>query len=176
MDYVSAILGQQAQGSQSLSSYPYGRSPAKRARRSEPESSALQNVEHATKRVRVDIGVDANPLAITEINLDQPCLLRRRFWPNAAALLPSLSDARRLDMARRIGLEPNPEPQVRQAPSLSPRAARQRSDLERSRACVRHQTPLRQPQTSPQRSSSCRPETNGAFASRSPKPQPASTR
>ena len=78
MDYVSAILGQQAQGSQSLSSYPYERSPAIRARRSEPESSALQNVEHATKRVRVDISVDANPLAITEINLDQACSLRRR--------------------------------------------------------------------------------------------------
>jgi hypothetical protein len=51
--------------------------------------------------------------------------------PNVAALLPALSAARRLDTARRNGLEPNPEPQARQAPSLSPRAARQRSDLER---------------------------------------------
>ena len=62
----------------SLSSYPYGRSPATRAHTSGSESSALQNIEHPTKRIRIDIGVDANPFAITEINFDQPCLLRRK--------------------------------------------------------------------------------------------------
>ncbi len=95
--------------------YPYGRSRATRTRHSEPESSALQNVEHATKRVRVDIGVDANPFAITEINFNQPCLLRRRSG-RTRRLFCRLSDARRLDMALRIGPAPNPEPQFRQAP------------------------------------------------------------
>jgi len=116
MDCVSVILGQQVQGSQSRSSYSYGWSPATRACHSEPESSALHNVEHATKRVRVDIGVDANPFAITEINLDQPCRsgrTRRLFYGHSlmrgGKILDTPYSRRRITEAP--GFQPASQPQ-----------------------------------------------------------------
>src|ERR1035437_5498629 len=94
---------------------------------------------------------------------------------NATALPLTRSASRHLESARRHGLGPNMEPRARQAPSLLPRAATQRSDLGQSYACAQPPTPSRQPSTSPQQSSSFRPETNGAAARHCAKSQLAST-
>src|ERR1019366_1832532 len=55
-------------------------------------------------------------------------------------------------------------------------AAAERSDLERSRAAARHQTPSPQPPRSPRRSSPFHPRTSAAAARHRSKSQPASNR
>jgi hypothetical protein len=159
-------------------SCPYGRSLANPpqsltaiappARRSGPESSTPQNIEHAAQRISVHLGIGANPLSITGINFDQACLLRCR--PGRTRRLFCRRSLQRGGWTRRGEMDWNQTRSRRLAKLLRYRLAPPDKDQTWS-----DPIPLRQPQTSLERSSSCRPQTNGAVACRSPKSQPAST-